>query len=297
MATRNLMMAALVASCCVTALADLYEVEPNDTFPGTHIGTLNNGENVIGSISPVNDEDFHYFDTAGSGGNPAPVLRRYVFDVETWGGDSVLFIYDTGPEGWILGENDDVEYPADLSSHVTFDLFDFGGPNTWGYWMYGYDDTFDYAMKVSWLDVVVEDGGTYSPGVLYINTCLSDFDTELAIYNAMGDLIDHNDDSCLAQSELTVDLSVGTYYLMAGGYNTRTPDDARPDGNWDRSGAGGGVDTAGGDLDLDIGGNHFVRTLVPGDRVWYGIEVVPEPGAFAALAAGLLGLLALRRRE
>jgi len=295
MFTRSLLLAAFVLGAVSVACADLAEQEPNDTFPGSHIGTLNNGENVTGSMTS-SDDDFHYFDTAANG---SWALRRYVFDVNVSpsNGDSYLYIYDTSPSGWFLGNNDDVNYPADATSWVSFDLFDSGGTNTWGYYMWGYN-TFDYWLNVSWYTITPTFAGSFQPGALNINTLAATFDTELSFFDGFGNFMAANDDFGGLQSNLDLVLSPGLYYLCLGGYNTRDPGDAiSGGGSWDRSGAGGGIDTRGGDYGLNVGGTLINGTLAMGDRHWFTIEVVPEPSTYAALATGLLGLLAIRRRK
>ena len=290
MLTRSLLAAVFVMGSVSAWCADIWEQEPNDTFPGSHIGTLNNGDNIRGTMTST-DDDFHYFDTAANG---SWALRRYVFDVNVspGTGDSYLYIYDASPSGWILGVNDDVNYPSDATSWVSFDLFDSGGPNTWGYYMWGYN-SFEYWLNVSWYTLIPTFAGTFLPGALNINTFAANFDTELSFFDGFGNFIAANDDFSGLQSNLDLVLSPGLYYLCLGGYNTRDPGD----GAWDRTGAGGGIDTRGGNYGLNIGGTLINGVLARGDRHWFTIEVIPEPSTYAAVATGLLGLFALRRRK
>jgi len=60
--------------------------------------------------------------------------------------------------------------------------------------------------------------------IITFSTCGSNFDTEIAIFDASGNLIEQNDDFCgpspARQSQIDINLSAGTYYLAVGGYDT-----------------------------------------------------------------------------
>jgi|GEM_PF-5480692 len=59
-----------------------------------------------------------------------------------------------------------------------------------------------------------------SNSTFVFNTCGSDFDTEIAVWDEGGTLLGANDDSsCGLQSEITLQLEPGIYYAVIAGYN------------------------------------------------------------------------------
>ncbi|GAB4384993.1 MAG: hypothetical protein Kow0022_09280 [Phycisphaerales bacterium] len=109
-----------------------------------------------------------------------------------------------------------------------------------------------------------------------ISTAGSNFDTEIALFDANGTLLDFNDDYNDLTSRLDIaGLPTGDYYLMAIGYNTDFFDNFGVDVR-----AGGSSSTAGGTLLLDIAGNPFVAAVGAGRGFWYHFQVYdPAPCA------------------
>ncbi len=71
-----------------------------------------------------------------------------------------------------------------------------------------------------------------SGSVTSFELCGSDFDTEMAVYDANGNLIANNDDFCGLQSGLDLGLQPGTYWAAVAGFNTTF------DNGWVASGSG-----------------------------------------------------------
>lgn len=146
------------------------------------------------------------------------------------------------------------------------------------------------------LGVVGVEGAQFS-----IDTFGSAFDTELGLYNQAGNLLFNNDDAqSTLQSEIDLSgavydgandlilsgLSVGTYYIALGGFNTI----------YGATGFGVTAGNANGDYLLNLGGAQVsAGTLGAGQIQWYSFEIVPAPGAAGLLALG--GLAAVRRRR
>ena len=63
-------------------------------------------------------------------------------------------------------------------------------------------------------------------GVLTIDTLGSDFDTQLHLFDGLGAGIGENDDSSGLQSEISLDLSSGTYFIGVTGFNSDALDSA-----------------------------------------------------------------------
>ena len=134
-----------------------------------------------------------------------------------------------------------------------------------------------------------------------IDTFGSLFDTELGLYNQAGNLLFNNDDAqSTLQSEIDLTgavydgandlilsgLSVGTYYIALGGFNTV----------YGATGFGASPGTANGGYVLNLGGAQVgAGTLGSGQIQWFSFTVVPAPGTAAVFA--LSGLAAVRRRR
>ena len=58
-----------------------------------------------------------------------------------------------------------------------------------------------------------------------LDTCGSDYDTEVALWDASGSLLAQNDDDCGYQSVIDANLPAGEYVLAISGYNTLFGDD------------------------------------------------------------------------
>lgn len=99
----------------------------------------------------------------------------------------------------------------------------------------------------------------------------SSFDTEIAIWNAAGNLLASNDDAVpgsILQSQIDIQLTQGLYYLSLSGYNTVF-------------GEGFGVDivncSEGGMFVLDAGSVNLTGQLGAGRGMFYAFEVAPPP--------------------
>lgn len=122
-------------------------------------------------------------------------------------------------------------------------------------------------------------------GEFDIDTFGSDFDTELGLYGALGNLIANNDDAVGLQSQVIETLAEGTYYIAVGGFNSIFA------GGF---GATGG--NAAGNLVLNVNGDQVASGATTGGQIqWYSFQVVPTPASASLLAFG--GLLAARRRR
>ena len=291
---------------------DAPEVEPNDNFPPTTIGTIfQSGDHLTGSITE-GDIDQHYLTVAGAG---SPGIYRYDFNLATGGGDSIMSLYDATPAGNFLGVNDD--FGGSLSSRLFFDHFDTSGTNTtWGVDIEGLGttDTFDYSLAVTRTAVSVAPLGNVSGGktsiagttergrsnwysftlgqetaVLTLDTLgagsIGD-DTVMTLFDAQGNPIGANDDISAndLRSSLTLNnVAAGTYYVAAGRFTLKSnlsyvTGNLRP---WDRSGVGS-------------------FSFDPDDPLDFRLSVtaVPEPGSIALfLGMGVCGAGFLRRRK
>ncbi|MFP6880682.1 MAG: DVUA0089 family protein, partial [Roseibacillus sp.] len=116
----------------------------------------------------------------------------------------------------------------------------------------------------------------------------SAFDTELAVFNATGNLILSNDDAGgVFQSELDlfVGLDEGDYYVALGGWNSAFGDGF---------GATGGGEA--GDFVLNYPNGVETGSHLAGEITWFSFAIVPEPGTLSLLAFSGLALLRRRRR-
>ncbi|WP_299335587.1 T9SS type A sorting domain-containing protein [uncultured Psychroserpens sp.] len=85
-----------------------------------------------------------------------------------------------------------------------------------------YSAAYDGAADgVVWLELTYDGGCTEAT----FDTLLSDFDTEIGVYDSNGFLIANNDDFGSPQSSITeAGLPAGTYYIALGGFNTTYSD-------------------------------------------------------------------------
>lgn len=123
------------------------------------------------------------------------------------------------------------------------------------------------ANSITWLELIY-DGNAGSAGA-FADTFTSDFDTELGLYDASGNLLVNNDDTGGLQSMIDLTpYSAGTYYLAVGGFNTTFGPAV--------FGATGGAAT--GNLNVTVG------------------VAIPEPASIAILGLATVGLFVRRRR-
>jgi len=125
--------------------------------------------------------------------------------------------------------------------------------------------------------------GTSAASTLF-ETCGSDFDTEIGVYDATGNLVANNDDACGLQSRLTLGLPQGEYWFAVSGFNT----------TYDSTGWGVNVSptSASGFASGIAGSASFGPTFIgSGEVEWYKFSIAdggaPQPPV--AMDLGILG--------
>lgn len=119
-------------------------------------------------------------------------------------------------------------------------------------------------------------------------------DTELAIYDAAGNVLAENDDNGVGgpflQSEVSISLTAGEYFLATSEFSSV----------WEPGFVNSGSGFEGGDdglVFININGS-FAGSVLQGDPInetqFWRVEVVPAPASAGLLAAA--GLVARRRR-
>lgn len=137
------------------------------------------------------------------------------------------------------------------------------------------DDDYEYPGGVDEAVYLGVAGTTANP--IDLNTCGSDFDTEIGLWNAAGTLIASDDDGCsVRQSRIVQTLPAGRYYCSVSGYNTFFSN-------------GFGYDfssttcTAEGNYSYAIGGLDTSGSLASGHIRFYAFDVVQGPCSDADL--------------
>lgn len=152
------------------------------------------------------------------------------------------------------------------------------------------DGAFDIDLNISAITAVapnaIDLGVVGNAGdALSFNTIGSDYDTEIAIYDDMGNLLAANDDAVGTQSEIAGDsVAEGVYYIAVGGFNSIFDIDF---------GATGGDEA--GNLLLAAGSASFSGTTSAGEISWFTVTVIPTPASMALL--GLGAVAGVRRRR
>jgi hypothetical protein len=179
-------------------------------------------------------------------------------------------------------------------------------------------DTFAFSFEGPYdIDLIVDADPGYTPplatdlgkvgtaGDVYsINTYGSSFDTELCLYDSVGNLLAANDDAGGGlQSEIITTnasmfrapLNEGTYHVALGGFNTICSVGFS---------VTGGTSTGSYDLTIDNLTQGMVAATAHGttglaEIDWYSFNVnpIPEPSTAALLLVGLGAMLAARRRR
>ena len=152
------------------------------------------------------------------------------------------------------------------------------------------NDAFWNNVSFTWSGApVVTNIGVYNAANPFsFTTAGSDFDTEIALFDAKGKLIGMNDD--VSPSNLTsalnfATLAGGTYYVTATGYQAY----------FDNGIALGGFTE--GNLKVNVNGSNVFTGAQVGDALHtFSFTVVPEPASIAAVGLGL-ALLVRRRKK
>ncbi|MFP6867643.1 MAG: PEP-CTERM sorting domain-containing protein [Roseibacillus sp.] len=160
---------------------------------------------------------------------------------------------------------------------------------------YGAGATTSFDLDLDFLSSVIPAPPSIDLGILgaaseavTIDSFGSAFDSELAVFNATGNLILSNDDAGgVFQSELDlfVGLDEGDYYVALGGWNSAFSDGF---------GATGGGEA--GDFVLNYPNGVETGSHLAGEITWFSFAIVPEPGTLSLLAFSGLALLRRRRR-
>ncbi|MEM6329753.1 MAG: hypothetical protein AAF790_05845 [Planctomycetota bacterium] len=192
---------------------------------------------------------------------------------------------DNPPEATLYGLIDPGTYFVSVDSFLGFD----GGVDP-----AADNATFDFDLILS--EVVApasEDLGVIAAAGERVTLSLtgSDIeDTDIGLFDSAGNLVAENDDANFDTFQSEIDLAggldAGVYILAVGAFDTTFGDGFLIDPGLDDSG----------DFVLDFGPGTRAGTLGVGEVAAFRFTVaVPEP-AGVALAAGLLGLAACRRR-
>ncbi len=162
---------------------------------------------------------------------------------------------------------------------------------------YGAGATTSFDLDLDFLSSVIPAPPSIDLGILgavsealTIDSFGSAFDTELAVFNATGNLILSNDDAGdVFQSELDLiaGLDEGDFYVALGGWGS---DSAFSD----EFGASGGGEA--GDFVLNYPNGVETGSHLAGEITWFSFAITPEPGTLSLLAFSGLALLRRRRR-
>ncbi|MCB1280765.1 MAG: hypothetical protein KDB18_04515, partial [Salinibacterium sp.] len=119
-----------------------------------------------------------------------------------------------------------------------------------------------------------------SGSVTAFDLCGSDFDTELGIFDASGNLVANNDDFCSLQSGLSLGLAAGTYWASVSGFNTTFSN------GWQATGSG----RASGSFAGSFGSAGVANALGADEVAYFKFEI--ESGVIMPPAATDLGVIA-----
>ncbi len=162
---------------------------------------------------------------------------------------------------------------------------------------YGAGATTSFDLDLDFLSSVIPAPPSIDLGILgaasealTIDSYGSAFDTELAVFNATGNLILSNDDAggvFPSELDLIAGLDEGDFYVALGGWGS---DSAFSD----EFGASGGGEA--GDFVLNYPNGVETGSHLAGEITWFSFAITPEPGTLSLLAFSGLALLRRRRR-
>lgn len=222
-------------------------------------------------------------------------------NVGSWASESVMAFdnFATGGFGDFRGSLNGNTFQTESVNRTVDVLFFANAGDTWD--MQSYESFDDTGTDATWTDATATFRGSLtamSLGVLgsdvVFDTFLSTLDTELGVYDSMGNLLADNDDTTggpngdlQSRVELT-GLAAGKYYVVAGGWNIQFSDQLAISGPLGDSDAG--------DVLLSVNGNLADTTTVGSNELAiYEFEVVPEPATMTLLSLG--ALVAFRKRN
>ncbi len=141
----------------------------------------------------------------------------------------------------------------------------------------------------------IRTGATFEEGQLVaFDTFDSLFDTELALYDSNGQLLERADQSPGGNPDTTQivvggGLAEGTYYIALTGYNALFDDGFEVSFDTPQGSEGGAYS-------LFIGGKVLTGEHAPNSVTWFSFQVVPAPGGMLVAGVMLSGWGARRRR-
>lgn len=289
---------ALISASALVAMAGVATAQ---LVEDANIGTLNLGDsiNITGDTTGAPNNAISYSPATTFGYD----LGERVFGFSLASGG---FLNIVNNEGIFVGSDHDhllldglsVDGAGNANNALGFvdEQDSFGFVPAGNYWLS--IDTFTFSFEGTF-DINLELGAPPPPpatnvdlgavadvnDVFDIDVFGSDFDTEIGLFDSLGNLLGNNDDSGGLQSALLGNqLAEGTYYLAVGGFNTLFSDGFA---------VGGGANA--GNIAGQVNGTAFQGAINPDEVFWVSFEVVPTPGAASLLA--LAGFAGLRRRR
>lgn len=316
----------------VGSYAQFFESEPNDTrFEANHF-VMDHGQWLEGTSIGSTGSEVDYFRVQTVGMTPSVYRYRLILTSETPGHVGEIrgqgqIAAPAGPwpgpvgtgagnEGFIQRSNTATDPPRFVQ------WYGFGYQESIYFRVNGTSSTgLPYRATLDRLEITPTDLGSFQPGTITISTIGgTSVNTEIWVYDANFNPIPGygNDDESVdgggtgatTQSLLVRDYTPGVYYLalsrfqLTNGLGSPCDDDFRTgamlypeNGNAVLSSPTTTITPIGFTFTDSAGTQSFTSaSFGPYEIQWYRYEVVPEPASCVALAAGLTGLLRLRRR-